>query len=133
MPIEWNDSLKTGINIIDEQHQELVVMLNRLGRFKCGVEYFNEALAELEDYVNIHFKTEKHYMKSLNYPHYKEHKAAHDGFVNVFLGFKSKIKMTDDCNELGEEIIEVTGNWLMNHYTKEDVELAAYIKQSNNI
>ena len=129
MPIEWNDNLKTGINIIDEQHQELIVMLNRFGRFRCGRECFDEAFAELKDYVNIHFKTEEDYMISLNYPEYETHKACHDEFIDIIAGFQKKTEQVENGHGLGEEIIEKAGNWLINHYTKEDVELAKYIKK----
>lgn len=129
MHIEWNDSLKTGIPIIDEQHQELIVMLNRFGRFRCGRESFNEAFSELEDYVNIHFKTEEDYMISKNYPDYKTHKACHDELIELLKKFKEKNKNFEYGYSPDEEIIELAGDWIIEHYSKEDVELVKYIKQ----
>lgn len=131
MPIEWNDNLKTGIQIIDEQHQELIVMLNRFGRFRCGKECFNEAFKELEDFANIHFKTEEDIMISLNYPKYEEHKNCHDEFIKKINEFKEKIKLHKHTHELGEEIIEFGGSWITHHYSNEDVELVKYLKGMN--
>lgn len=132
MPIEWNDNLKTGIPIIDEQHQELIVMLNRFGRFRCGKECFDEAFAELEDFANIHFKTEEDLMVTLNYPKYEEHKTYHDEFIKTVKKFKEKIISNENIYELGEEVIKLGNDWITNHYTYDDVELVKYIKNIPN-
>lgn len=128
MPIEWNDNLKTGIQILDEQHQELIVMLNRFGRFKCGKERFDEAFAELEEYANIHFKTESDLMVSINYPEYEKHKTCHAEFISVIKHFQERVLTCQDLHLLGEEIIDVVGDWMENHYSTIDVELSKYIK-----
>ena len=132
MPIEWSDNLKTGIKVIDEQHQELVIMLNRFGRFRCGRECFNEAFAELEDYTNVHFKIEEDHMIDLKYPEYESHKARHEEFTSLVKDFQKKVENTENFSAFGEEIIESAGNWLINHYSNEDVELAKYIKNISN-
>lgn len=131
MPIEWNDNLKSGIQIIDEQHQELIVMLNRFGRFRCGKECFDDAFKELEDFANIHFKTEEGLMTSMNYPKYDEHKTYHDKFIETLKEFKEKIILNENIYELGEEIIKLGNDWIINHYTYEDIELVKYIKKIN--
>lgn len=130
MPIEWNDNLKSGIQIIDEQHQELIVMLNRFGRFRCGKELFDEAFTELEDFANTHFKTEEDLMVTLNYPKYEEHKACHGEFIETLKEFKEKIKNHENTVGLGEEIIELGGNWITHHYSNEDVELVKHLKDN---
>lgn len=132
MPIEWNDNLKTGIPIIDEQHQELIVMLNRFGRFRCGKECFKEAFKELKEYANIHFKTERDLMIKLNYPGIEEHNDCHLEFLCMIKYFQEKVKTTKDFYLLGEEIIEKAGGWLVNHYSSIDVELVKYIKKVRN-
>lgn len=130
MPIEWDDNLKTGIPIIDEQHQELLVMLNRLGRLRCGREYFFEALEELQAYVDTHFKTEEDYMMSIKYSEYDEHKSCHDKFIEDFKTILKKMNEIENFNnELGAELFDFVGEWIINHYSNEDVKLADYIKK----
>lgn len=128
MPIEWNDSLKTGIPIIDEQHQELIVMMNRIGRFKCGKESLFEALIELEEYANVHFKTEEDFMISMKYPEYQEHKSCHDKFAEDLKKFQERINTTKNLDELGCELHDFAIDWLINHYSTEDIKLIKYIK-----
>lgn len=131
MPIEWNDELKTGIPIIDEQHQELIVMLNRVGRFKCGKECFLDALAELKDYVNTHFKTEEDYMISINYPKYNEHKSCHDKFIKNLTMLLEKADKIKNIHDLGPELHDLVADWVTEHYSGIDVELADYIKKQS--
>lgn len=130
MPIEWDDNLRTGIKIIDDQHRELLVMLNRLSRFRCGKESFFEALEELYEFVDIHFKTEESYMVKLNYPEYVEHKATHDELIEKLNVIQEKIDNSQNVCDIGDEIFHVVEDWILAHYTNEDIKLAGYIKKN---
>lgn len=129
MPIEWSDELNTGIPIIDEQHQELLVMLNRLGRLRCGRESLLEALNDLQDYVNTHFKTEEEFMIQIKYPEYSKHKLCHDKFIKDIEIIQEKLDKVSDINDLGIELYESVAGWIIDHYSVEDVELVKYIKK----
>lgn len=128
MFIEWNDNLKTGIPIIDEQHQELIVMLNRLGRFREGRNSFNKALTDLQDYINIHFRTEEEYMISTKYPDYDKHKASHEQLICELKKHLNDIDKVENIYELGLKLCALVGNWIIDHYSDEDVKLVNYIK-----
>jgi len=129
MPIEWNDNLKTGIPVIDSQHQELLVLMNRLGRLRCGRENFLEAIVELQEYGNIHFKTEEEYMLRLKYPDCEEHKACHEEFIQELNSIPSKMNTAEDICDLGDEVFHFAQDWLLQHYSNEDVLLVDYIKK----
>lgn len=131
MPIEWNDSIKTGVKMIDDEHQDLIVMLNRLGRLKCGKEAFFEALGELEDYVNVHFKTEEEHMLKIKYPEYVPHKACHDKFIEGIKKFRIKAEHEKIIDGLGEKLFDFAGDWIIKHYSDEDIKLADFIKKNS--
>lgn len=128
MPIEWDDNLKTGISLIDDQHQELLVMLNRLERFRYGRESFFEAFEELQAYVDIHFKTEEDYMIQIEYYGYEEHKSCHDKFVEDLRIIRNRMEDVENISDLGDELFRFVGDWITNHYSNEDVKLVRYIK-----
>lgn len=130
MFIEWNDKLKTGLPIIDEQHQDLVVMLNRLGRLKCGKESFLETFSELEDYSNIHFKTEEDLMIKTNYPRYEEHKHYHEKLKQIIKDIGIEINK-NNFDHFGEKLHDFAQDWIINHYSTEDICLVEYIKKSS--
>lgn len=129
MPIEWDDNLKTGIALIDNQHQELLVMLNRLERFRCGKESFLDAFEELQSYVDVHFKTEEEYMIHIKYSEYAEHKSCHDKFVEDLKIIRNRMEDVENISDLGDELFRFVGDWITNHYSNEDVKLVRYIKR----
>lgn len=129
MPIDWDDNLKTGISVIDEQHQELLVMLNRLERFRYGKESFLDALEDLQSYVDTHFKTEEDYMIHIKYSGYDEHKSCHDKFVEDLKIFRKRMDNAENISDLGEELFRFVEDWIINHYSTEDVKLVRYIKK----
>lgn len=57
----WSPNFETGIDLIDQQHRKLVVLLNRLAEQHVrGVsgEAVEQILGELADYADYHFRTE---------------------------------------------------------------------------
>lgn len=130
LTIVWNSDLKTGITVIDEQHQELFELVNKLDRFKNTKESFLEALIDLQTYVFNHFSTEEDYMKTTNYPEFDLHKASHDKFVADYKAILKKITVVENLVDLGPELIAFVENWLEIHYTSDDVKLADYLKKS---
>lgn len=131
MVLIWNDNLKTGISVIDEQHQELFTMISKLGRFIKDKAGFLEALIELQTYSSIHFKTEEDYMNYTNYPDYEHHKAEHKLFVKTYMEILKKINDVEEITDLGQELMNYVESWLEKHYTNEDVKMAAYLKQNS--
>lgn len=127
MTIEWNDNLKTGILIIDQQHQSLFEIINKLNRFKESKKGFYELLLELQNYASTHFKTEEEYMHYMNYPDLNHHKECHEKFVQDFRTLLKKISTVDNITELGPEFINFVENWIKQHYTEEDVKMASFI------
>ncbi|WP_031433022.1 bacteriohemerythrin [Methylomarinum vadi] len=58
----WNDNFGTQIPVIDEQHKQLVALLNKLASYLARLSDLLELrsiIAELTAYVDYHFKTEE--------------------------------------------------------------------------
>lgn len=130
MTIIWSDNLKTGISIIDEQHQLLFDTINKLKEFKNTKENFYEILFDLQNYVSVHFHTEETYMKHFCYPNYNNHKACHDKFVEDCKNILNKNATVGSIKDLGEELIIFVEHWIKEHYTNEDVKMANYIRKN---
>lgn len=130
MTIVWNDNLKTGIAIIDEQHQLLFETINKLNQFKEKKDNFHEILFDLQAYVSVHFNTEETYMKCLHYSDYDNHKSCHDKFVDDCAKILNKNEALNPFTDIVEELVVFVEDWIQEHYTNEDVKMATYI--SNN-
>ena len=84
--ITWSDRLSCGIRLIDEQHKELVALVNELFNHVSGNEmqeydYFNKVIQEAIRYIKIHFATEEKIMLAAKFPGYAMHKQAHNRFI----------------------------------------------------
>lgn len=129
MTITWNDNLRTGIAIIDEQHEELFVTINKLEACKISENNFYQVLSDLNRYVSVHFITEEDYMKHTNYPNYGQHKECHEKFSKDFANLLKENSLKRSIMNSRLELIDFLENWLKNHYEKEDLEMAEYLKK----
>lgn len=57
----WNKNFETGIEIIDDQHKKLILLLNQLAATLARDDQLetNRVFDELADYANYHFETEE--------------------------------------------------------------------------
>src|SRR5210317_871780 len=60
----------------DKQHQMLMELIDQLD----DIEVDDTVFRRLHDYAEHHFMLEEEYMRQLEYPHTREHIAAHDKF-----------------------------------------------------
>ncbi|MCL2764570.1 MAG: bacteriohemerythrin [Treponema sp.] len=86
--IAWNGELSCGITLIDEQHRNLLDLVNEMFDNVTGDEvqehnYFEKVAPEAVRYAKIHFSTEEKIMLVTNFKGYAEHKKEHDTFVNT--------------------------------------------------
>lgn len=135
MIIEWNETLETGIQAIDEQHKKLVSLLNELyllsnnSNKKEKEELYKKFLEELEDYINYHFTFEENFMKEIGYPEFEAHKKVHETFKKTFLEKKQKY-LEGDLNAL-REILAFTLSWIYLHISRTDKKYVKYLKESS--
>ncbi len=82
--IDWNDSLKLGIAVVDRQHERLVGIINRLHEATLegrGTDVIGEIIDELIIYTATHFSMEERYFAQFEYPDAEEHKREHDALI----------------------------------------------------
>lgn len=112
----WEESYSVGSTIIDEQHKQLIKMLNNLySSYTKGEQagIIIHTIINLSDYVAIHFRTEERYFDQTNYEHTKEHKKEHAAFIEQINVFKYKLEAEEA--KLTEEIMNFLKKWLNEH------------------
>ncbi len=119
--IEWDDKYSVGISIIDEQHKELINIINKAivaKQHHCNPEEILEILNEMIKYSQTHFKTEETYMTKFNYPEYQYHKEEHDDFSFKAIAYHNRV--IDGDYHIANEILEFLKQWLVKHIQKTD-------------
>jgi len=107
--IRWTVGMKLGVPIIDEQHANLVRIVDNLqlscnklmsSKLTCGkstnhaAQRFIGSVQEAIGYMKQHSATEEKLMKLLEYPRYSEHMDEHiefhDELVSLFIRLKTE-------------------------------------------
>lgn len=127
--ITWDDSLNTGISLIDAQHKVLINKLNKLNSCmtdKNMCENLNVLLDELLEYTFYHFETEENYFSEFSYGKEKEHIKEHESFRKYLKEFLSKKNETEAS--LSQDLLEFLKKWIDHHIREVDMEYVAFLK-----
>lgn len=128
----WNDNFATGIKVIDQQHQQLVHLINLLARhiaYKSDVPTLSRIFDELKDYANYHFETEeKIWHQYLGGDSWLEgHENTHASFLNHILEIKDD-NDSDDLEKVLEDILSFLTHWLAFHILDSDKLMAKTVQ-----
>lgn len=124
--IAWNDQLSTGQSDIDDQHRQLVDMLNKLAELRNSrgpVESVHQVMTELTSYAGYHFRLEEELMATwaVNPKNRAAHIKAHASFVE-YLG-KAEAMLTENVNDTLDHLLAFLVKWLIHHITGMDARL----------
>ncbi len=120
---EWSDRFSVKVREIDEQHEELVGMINRLHEAMVankGRELQQEIVNEMVAYTNFHFATEEKYMRSFGFAGYFEHKREHEQFAAEAAELKARVDRGGLVLTL--EVMTLLKEWLQNHILGTDMQ-----------
>ena len=126
----WTSNLNTGIDLIDDDHRQLVGMINALteaiteGR---GRDVMGKVLDNLVTYYKVHFGREEEIMVLTNFPGYEQHKFEHDKFIAEVDQLKSNFDSGAIINS--SYVDKFLSDWLRNHIIKVDTKLAATLRR----
>jgi len=131
MGIQWRESLAIGVEAIDNQHKELLLRFDRLLN-ACQTGQGSEELKRLQkflrEYVQTHFSDEEELQRLHHYPGYEAHHAEHVYFIDQI----NKLEAETIKDGISTHHVVETNNmllkWLLNHISKVDKELGAFIK-----
>jgi hemerythrin-like metal-binding protein len=135
MNFNWNQSLATGNEAIDRQHQELFRRLEILVESAQGSNYLksvSDSISFLENYIFRHFTAEEKIQIANHYPDYESHRQQH----REFLGAVGKLRQEYDADSADPVMLLKTiaflGNWITEHVNKSDKALAVYLQGGQN-
>ncbi len=126
--IPWDERYKLGVDVIDEQHEKLFSLVNRLYRLedkKNISQDIKDILHEFNDYINTHFKAEEEYMESIEYPQLQEHKEMHKKLTDFIL---SIINMPAKPEIIKSKMRIVAKRVLIEHIIHEDSKIKLFEK-----
>ncbi|HHB77268.1 MAG TPA: bacteriohemerythrin [Desulfobulbus sp.] len=128
--IIWNETYEIGHDLIDQQHRNLVNIINELDRvvtMEDGTyqEQEGKILQKLINYTVFHFGTEEKLFKNSAYPNSKQHVQIHETMVCEITNFQQKYANRQET--ISDELLNFLTNWLINHIRGADREYKNYI------
>ena len=134
MPIVWRDQLSVGDARIDNDHKQLINLINGFEWATVGdihLDILDRILNELEQYANEHFAREERTQKGFNYPFHAAHKEAHRHLLRQLLDLRQKFagldaQLDDDVRRTVTEMAAFLRNWMVHHILTEDMRMKPY-------
>ncbi|MCL2759968.1 MAG: bacteriohemerythrin [Treponema sp.] len=130
--ITWSEKFSCGIKLIDDQHKELVELVNEMFNHVTGNDlqeknYFNRVINDAVAYVKTHFATEEKLMLATKFDGYAEHKKEHDTFV---LAVVENIKDYEAGKRLTlSTFTRFLKDWVLSHIALMDKKYFEYFKK----
>jgi hemerythrin len=128
--ILWDDTFLVNFAVIDNQHKDLVGMINELIRgsgkgMAMADVAFVKTLKRAVEYARIHFTTEEKYMRQVNYPDFANHKQEHEAFV---VEVAKQLKAFEEDRNDPAVLIDFLKGWLLNHIAVSDKKYVPYLE-----
>ena len=120
-PIKWQDEYSVGVKELDEQHQNMLNIINTLligQKDEYDAIKLSETISSLIHHAYIHFATEERYLVQTNYPDIKTHVLEHVGFIMKTLELSLKVKEGTKDNRL--ELLRYLKGWYSSHVLGSD-------------
>jgi len=114
--LPWKAKYSVHVKSIDDQHKELVRLINELNNamlYEKGRNEIARILKGLVDYTVLHFDYEEKLMKQCNYPDFDNHKKMHIKLVSTVQEFKRDFDSGE--KELSKDVMEFLKSWLVEH------------------
>lgn len=126
----WSDAMSVGIKEIDNQHRQLIDIINSLAeamRNRKSNEEMGRILGELSRYTLNHFSLEERYFRQFGYPDTAAHVEQHKAFIAKVGGFQSDF--ASGKLAISIEIMNFLSDWLVKHIKGTDKLYAPFLKE----
>ena len=133
MPLPtWKNEYSVGVQSVDEQHQNLIVMIRDLHTAMVeghGEEEVGNIMNRLVRYTEYHFSAEEAYMEEIGYPELERHRDQHALLTGeVFEVFRD---IQEGRRDMAEDVFSFLNTWLIDHIAGSDLKIKAYLETRN--
>lgn len=128
--IAWTEDFSVGVVIIDEQHKQLIALVNRLiakPQTTTKSEAISDLLSDMTNYAIEHFATEEELLRQHNYPHLEEHVAQHRAFRKQIVDFC--MATMSNVATVPETMLHYLRDWFVEHILKSDMAYKPFFRE----
>lgn len=125
--LAWKDEYSVGVALFDEDHKQLLEILNNLYDHLCRgapAEVLARICDELIEHTVVHFGHEEQYFDTARYPRAGQHRVMHERLKERLLEWRDGI---GGASPPDLEKFVFFSDWLGHHIVGEDKKLGAYL------
>jgi hemerythrin-like metal-binding protein len=126
----WNEKMSVNSKELDQQHQNLINMLNDLYQAfmeKEHKERIGSIIEKMTEYAVYHFDAEEKYFGAFDYDKKVSHEMEHEDFRRKVGEFTLKYKANSGA--LTFEVVNFLRSWLNNHIMETDKGYAEFFRK----
>lgn len=126
--LEWDESMAVGVYLVDEQHKELVTLINNIAdavQSGASTSDVSNFIRRFYSYTIIHFQTEESLMDHATYPEYFTQVHEHLDCSMKALEFHRRFVEEKEFNL--QEFLEYIVTWFRSHTSGIDQTLTEYV------
>lgn len=119
--IEWNDTLNTNITEIDEQHRQIVALINALSeavRNRAAESDMKALFEAIARDTKAHFETEERLFRMHSYPERSAHAELHRQLETQVESLSSKIRT--GAMPVNDSVLLFLRDWFITHIEGSD-------------
>lgn len=129
--INWSARYSVGVENLDEQHKQIIGMLNRLVTSPeardANSETISEILTTMTRYSLEHFKTEESLLKAHGYPDFEQHRQEHVAYRRKTIDFSTATSL--GVESVPQILVTYLFEWWTNHILKEDMKYKSFFAE----
>ena len=129
--IEFDNTLLTHVDEMDEQHRRLIDLLNDVykllkeGKREEAVKFFADQVVA---YTEYHLSEEEKFMQEIDYPELEQHKKLHEIFRREIYNLAPLVEKGDP--QAFKQALSYAWGWLYNHIAKTDKKYGIYAREN---
>jgi hemerythrin len=127
--MEWNQTYNIGIDVIDNQHRQILDYINALEQVKNTGQRdkIKDVLEDLIDYTQSHFSFEENLLEQVSYQYLPSHRGIHDLFVKRLNDYRLKFEKGESIEK---DLYRLLSKWLINHIQHDDQDYVDAVRDN---
>ncbi len=128
MIIKWRESYETGVEVMDNEHRELIEIINllyQMQRDKKSYDELQDIYQRLLDYTQNHFQHEEKLMAESEYSGLKKQQQNHEEFVAKLKDMKEDLLSVKET--AAPVVYKFLREWWLEHIVGMDKEYGPHL------
>ncbi len=135
--MKWDPQLSVGCETIDNQHKELIQLVDELENElstssdnALSPQQLARSLKFIVNYSRHHFSAEEELMKSINFDDLPRHKEIHNELIQKIT--EILVGMRDGKSPAALDLVNYFIDWVKKHVMEEDQKIGAFWRKRTN-